>query len=70
MEEKEGRKRQGGEIEKTPQYKLIERRKIRNNVEGGDGVECGCGGRISGTGKDKDTVYERTMLTQVLMFKN
>lgn len=64
MEEKGG----GGTT--TPQYELIERRKIRNNVEGGDGVECGCGGRISGTGKDKDTVYEQTMLTQVLMFEN
>lgn len=32
-------------------------------MEGGDGVKCGCGGRISG----EHTVYKQTMLTQVFM---
>lgn len=32
-------------------------------MEGGDGVKCGCGGRISG----ERTVYKQTMLTQVFM---
>ncbi len=56
----------GGEREREtkerPQYELRKRRtekklsKRENSMEGGDGVKCECGGRISGAGNDKDKV--------------